>query len=43
MPEPSETSQENPWLEFFRRIRKLAAQLDATEPRAKPDGEEDRE
>ena len=29
MPEPLQTDQENPWLEFFRRVRKLAAQLDA--------------
>ena len=39
MPEPTETSQESPWLEFFRRVRRLAAQLDAQEA----DPEEDRE
>ena len=43
MPEPSETSQEDPWLEFFRRIRRLAAHLDALEADAKAEPKEDRE
>ncbi len=39
MPIPSEPIQADPWINFFRRIHELAAQLDAQEAEA----EEDRE
>ena len=39
MPIPSEPSQADPWLYFFRRIRQLAAELDAQDAEAEKDRE----
>lgn len=40
MPKPSEPQEgPTPWLEFFRRIRRLAARLDAQPPQEGGEGQ----